>query len=100
MIKYLSFLSILVFISSCGKPGIETDCDFLPLTDWTIIQSDVVVRQEESILSKRITVLKQLDEVNVLRKGKKEVIEGIEDHWYKVGYKKGQSGWVFGYYVY
>lgn len=92
------FCLTLGWIISAAQ-GPVTSASSIPLSDLMVIQKNVNVRASESTTSEILVLLKQFDEVNVLSRGKKDVINGITDYWYKISYERGKAGYVFGEYT-
>lgn len=97
----LLFIFLLMLFTrqqSVGQ-GPITSVATIPLNDLIFVQKNVNVRASENTSSEILVLLKQFEEVNVLSRGKKDVINGITDYWYKVSYERGKSGYVFGEYT-
>ncbi|MDC0249386.1 SH3 domain-containing protein [Flavobacteriales bacterium] len=66
---------------------------------YLILQTNLNVRSQESINSTKVIMLNQYDTVQVISKGKEDIIEGHQDYWYKIVLDDNSTGYVFGYYT-
>lgn len=64
-----------------------------------ILQTNLNVRSQESINSTKVIMLNQYDTVQVISKGREDIIEGHQDYWYKIVLDDNSTGYVFGYYT-
>jgi uncharacterized protein YgiM (DUF1202 family) len=72
--------------------------DDVPASGIIIAQKNLNIRDRESTDGNKLGLLKQMEEVKVIQRGKKDIIDGIEDYWYQVSYA-GKVGYVFGHYT-
>ena len=64
-----------------------------------VMQANVNVRSDETINSEKIIMLNQFDEVEILSKGKEEIINGNRDYWYEIEVGADVKGYVFGHFT-
>ncbi len=95
----LSIGMLIAWVTYVIGQDLNPSTTLIPLSDIMVMQKNVNVRASESTSSEIVILLKQFDEVKVLRKGKKDLINNITDYWYKIAYEQGKTGYVFGAYT-
>lgn len=90
LVNIFLFLWILALVISCS-----TNNDSYKLPEHLIVKVDEALVMNNPDSMKKQFLLFQDYEAKVLKRGKKENINGIDDYWYKIEFR-AMEGWIFG----
>lgn len=92
MQKTIPFIVFLLIMNHFGFSQTET---LSTTKDSLIIKGDRIWIREYPRLGKVLFTLNDGSVCQILQKGEKQIIKGVQDFWYKIEYKN-KVGWVFG----